>query len=117
LIPYNLPSIPLNASTDSIASNIMFTNSLVQQNSWQKMHRTTKMQTWAFFALVKQHQNTKTTSIFWNTQKQKKKEDKCLASTEHCFFIFSPALLHCWHHRDKRNKTTSHQIPKIIIPS
>lgn len=63
LIPYNLSSIPLSASTDSIASNIiMFTNSLVQQNSWQKMHRTTKMQTWAFFPLVKQQYITKTTS-------------------------------------------------------
>lgn len=71
LIPYNLSSIPLNASTDSIASNIMSTNSLVQQNSWQKMHRTTKIQTWAFFPLVKQQHITKTTSIFWINKAKK----------------------------------------------
>jgi len=46
----------------------MFTNSLVQQNFWQKMHRTIKIQRGAFFPLVKQQQITKTTSILWNTQ-------------------------------------------------
>jgi len=107
--PYNLSSTPLNASTDSIASNIMSSNSLVQHNPWQKMHRTTKIRTWAFFPLVKQQHITKTISIFWNTQSKKEEEkDKCFGSTKHwtLLFIFSPALLHCWHHRHPQTRET-----------
>jgi hypothetical protein len=104
----------LNASTDSIASNIiMFTNSLVQQNSSQMMHRTIKIRTGAFFPLVKQQQITKTTSILWNTQ-SKKEEDKYLASTEHCILfslqVCSIVGIINIHRQEKQNNITS--IPK-----